>query len=80
MEWNYDAKDYSPKQSIDELVKEIENSCSKAFTSNHVVLLMHNQMFGKVNDRNNLGELIARLKKSNFIFESLSSYPELAVK
>ncbi len=82
VEWNYDAKDYNPKQSIDELVKEIENCCNfnKTFTKNHVVLLMHNQMFGKVNDRNDLGELINRLKERGFIFECLSLYPESAEK
>lgn len=78
IEWTYDAKDYSPLKSIDELVNEIENSSnkSKTFTPKHVVLLMHDQMFGKVNEKNNLGELITKLKAKNFTFEYLSYYPE----
>jgi peptidoglycan/xylan/chitin deacetylase (PgdA/CDA1 family) len=76
VEWKYNPKDYTPKQSVDELIEEIEDVCnsSMAFTSNHVVLLIHNQMFGKVNDKNNLQELIEKLKESDFTFEYLSSY------
>lgn len=53
VEWKYDAKDYTPKQTIDELVKEIENSynTSRTFTANHVIVLMHDQMFTKVNEK-----------------------------
>ena len=78
VEWNYDAKDYTPKQSIDELVQEIEASynSSRTFTSNHVVLLMHDQMFAKVDEKNDLRELISKLKEHNYSFEYLSSYPE----
>ncbi|PXV64759.1 peptidoglycan/xylan/chitin deacetylase (PgdA/CDA1 family) [Dysgonomonas alginatilytica] len=78
VEWTYNAKDYSPLKSIDELITEIENSyhSSKTFTPKHVVLLMHDQMFAKVNEKNNLGELITKLKEHDFIFEYLSSYPE----
>lgn len=77
VEWNYNTKNYSPIQSIDALVKEIDSSydTSRTFTENHVVLLMHNQMFRKVNEKNDLKELINKLKKSNFTFEYLSAYP-----
>ena len=80
VEWKYDKKDYTPQKSVDELIKEIEELCnsSEAFTSNHVVLLIHNQMFGKINDKNNLQELISKLKENDFIFEYLSSYTELS--
>ncbi len=37
---------------------------------------MHDQMFAKANDKNNLGELITKLKDHNFVFEYLTSYPE----
>jgi len=79
VEWNYN-KDYTPKQSVDELMKEIEDICnsSMAFTSNHVVLLIHNQMFTKPDDKNNLQELIRKLKENDFTFEYLSAYTELA--
>lgn len=78
VEWTYNAKDYSPQKNVDELIKEIEASynSSKTFTPKHVVLLMHDQMFAKVNEKNNLRELISKLKKHDFVFEYLSSYPE----
>lgn len=78
VEWDYSAKDYSPKQSIDELVQQIEKACnsSTTFTKNHVVLLMHNQMFAKVNERNDLASLINKLKENNYTFAYLSTYPK----
>lgn len=78
VEWKYNNKDYSPEQTVDELVEEIENAYdkSKTFSKNHVVLLMHDQMFAKKNDKNDLEVLIDKLKEKNFTFEYLSSYPE----
>ncbi|NDW09777.1 polysaccharide deacetylase family protein [Dysgonomonas sp. 520] len=78
VEWNYDAKDYTPKQGIDELIAEINKlyESSRTFTANHVVLLMHDQMFAKVDAKNNLAELIIKLKENGYTFEHLSSYPE----
>lgn len=77
IEWHYNATDYTPKQTVDELVSEIEEmyNTSRTFTSNHVVLLMHNQMFGKANEFNNLRALIEKLKECNYTFEYLNMYP-----
>ncbi len=77
IEWNYNPKDYTPKQSIDELVDEIEKmmNASRTFTSDHIVLLMHSQMFGKINDHNDLGALINKLVELGYMFDYLSSYP-----
>jgi len=77
IEWHYNAKDYTPKQTIDELIQEIEelNTQSRAFTPEHIVLLMHNQMFGKVNECNDLGKLIEKLKECHYTFAYLDSYP-----
>lgn len=82
IEWKYNAQNYTPKQSIDELIEEIEDcyNTNKAFTPNHIVLLMHNQMFGKVNGSNDLGKLITKLQKSGYTFEYLSSYPEVVLE
>jgi len=79
VEWNFDPTDLTPKQSIDELIAEIEDLChsSIAFTPNHIVLLIHNQMFGKLTTKNSLQELIEKLKDSNYSFEYLSSYSKL---
>lgn len=79
VEWKYDPKNYSPQQTIDELIDEIERSCntSGTFTPNHIILLMHDQMFAKINGENNLSKLIHKLKEKDFTFEYLSDYPEL---
>jgi len=78
IEWKYNAKDYSPEQNIDKLMEEIENMYEKSltFSKNHIVLLMHDQMFSKRNEKNDLEELINKLKEKNYTFEYLSSYPE----
>lgn len=78
IEWTYNFKDYNPQKTIDELITEIETSyhSSKTFTPKHIVLLIHDQMFVKINEKNNLGELITKLKEQGFTFEYLSSYPE----
>ncbi len=75
VEWRYE--NCTPQQSIDELVEEIEKMCnsSLAFTPNHVVLLLHNQLFAEVNDENDLQGLIRKLKERGFVFEYLSFYP-----
>jgi len=81
VEWKYDPADHSPLQTIDELIDEIENSCNTsagAFTPNHVVLLMHDQMFTKITKENDLAELIKKLQKHNYIFEYLSDYPDIS--
>lgn len=77
IEWKYNATDYTPTASVDSLIVEIEKmtAASRTFTSNHVVLLLHNQMFGKINEKNDLQQLIAGLKKNDYTFEHLSAYP-----
>lgn len=78
LEWEYKASDYSPKQTMDELVERINvmYESKKTFTSEHIVLLMHDQMFVKRNDNNNLGELIDKLIENDYTFEYLSEYPK----
>ena len=78
IEWKYDSKDNSPQQTIDELIEEIENTSSETFTPNHIVLLMHDQMFGKTNENNDLAKLIEKLLERDFTFEYLSDYPDLS--
>lgn len=80
VEWKYDPKDNSPIQTIEELIEEIEHLCeaerSPTFTPQHIVLLMHDQMFGKITERNDLAALINGLKDAGYRFEYLSDYPE----
>lgn len=77
IEWHYNPKDNTPKQTIEELVEEIEEIYNKslAFTSNHIVLLMHDQMFAKTNEHNDLKKLINQLQERDYVFEYLSEYP-----
>jgi len=77
IEWHYNPKDYSPKQTIEQLIGEIEelHTASKTFTPNHIILLMHNQMFGKAHEHNDLAKLIEKLIACNYTFEYLSTYP-----
>lgn len=79
IEWGYDSKSYIPTSTIDELVAEIESAyhaSNKTFTRNHVIVLMHNQMFMEVSEKNDLGLLIRKLKENNYTFEYLTSYPD----
>lgn len=80
VEWKYDPKDNSPIQTVEELIDEIERlydmDKSLAFTPYHVVLLMHDQMFGKITGQNDLAALINGLKDAGYHFEYLSDYPE----
>lgn len=78
VEWDYDSKDYVPKQTVDELVEKINTvyENKRTFTAGHVVVLMHDQMFSKMNDKNDLGELITKLKNKGYEFEYMTAYPK----
>ncbi|MDR2146467.1 MAG: polysaccharide deacetylase family protein [Tannerella sp.] len=76
LEWEYDPKDCTPAQSVYQLVEEIDEAISspRTFTANHVVLLVHNQLFGKQTDGNDLQALIRQLKEKDYTFEYLTLY------
>ncbi len=78
IEWEYDHRDYTPKQTIDQLVGQIDSLYRRqlTFTKNHVVLLMHDQMFVTIDAENDLGDLVGRLRGRGYSFEYLASYPE----
>lgn len=77
VEWKYEAKDNTPIQTIDDLLEEIETlyNSSNTFTAGHIVLLMHDQMFSKRNENNDLEKLIRKLQENGFTFKYLRSYP-----
>lgn len=77
LEWRYAAEDYVPEQTIDQLVVQAEYlyTSSRTFTPDHVVLLIHDQMFARRHEQNDLGELIRKLKEKDFTFEYLTAYP-----
>lgn len=77
LEWRYAPENYAPEQTIDQLVEQAEYLyvSSRTFTPEHVVVLVHDQMFARKHAQNDLGELIRKLKEKDFTFEYLSTYP-----
>jgi len=78
VEWKYEVEDNIPVQTTDELIEEIEKlvNTSNSFTTGHIVLLMHDQMFSKPNHKNDLGALILKLQENGYTFEYLRMYPD----
>lgn len=79
IEWQHRAADGTPVQSVDEMVKEIESRLEhgNTFTSNNIVILLHDEMFQKKWEQSELKQLIDKLKlHDNFIFEQVLFYPE----
>lgn len=78
LEWNHQAKDGKPVQSVDEMVKAIQSRLAKgnSFTPNHVVVLIHDEMFQTTWEESQLKQLIDRLRAlPNLSFEHLRFYP-----
>lgn len=79
LEWRHDPKTGYPIQSVDDLVASIEALLNdeRCFTPGHVVILMHDEMFRKNWEGNELKQLIERLKnETGYIFGHMSSYPD----
>jgi len=68
-----------PVQTVDEIKKEIETKLEDGnlFTKDHLVLLVHDEMFQKKWEESELKQLIDQLKQhENYIFEHLRFYPD----
>lgn len=68
-----------PVQTVDEIKKEIETRLEDGnlFTRDHLVLLVHDEMFQKKWEESELKQLIDKLKQhENYIFEHLRFYPD----
>lgn len=79
LEWTHDSKTGAPEQSVDQLVGEIESMLknNRSFTKGHVVLLMHDEMFGKSRGKNRLQQLVEKLKlNKDYQFQYIRFYPE----
>lgn len=76
IEWGYE-KDGTPTQTVDELMARIEEAqqLAKTFTKNHVIVLMHDQMFKQVHKDKSLEALIDQLNAHNYTFRYLCEYP-----
>jgi len=78
LEWHYDHKDLTVKNSADELLKQIDSvfSNKKTKSPEHLVLLAHDQVYGKTKDSAELRQLIQKLKlKDEYELSIASGYP-----
>jgi peptidoglycan/xylan/chitin deacetylase (PgdA/CDA1 family) len=78
IEWQHHANDGTPVQSVDEMEKAIEDRLNSGgtFTKNHIVILIHDEMFQKKWEESELKQLIDRLRQhDNYVFEHIRFYP-----
>jgi peptidoglycan/xylan/chitin deacetylase (PgdA/CDA1 family) len=78
LEWHYDHKELTVKNSADELLKQIDSvfNNKKTKSPEHLVLLAHDQVYGKTKDSAELRQLIQKLKlKEEYELSSASGYP-----
>ncbi|NCI45243.1 polysaccharide deacetylase family protein [Sediminibacterium soli] len=78
IEWAHHPKDGSPVQSADEMAREIETRLEqgKTFTRDHIVVLIHDEMFRKKWEQSALKQLIDKLRsKPNYRFAHIRNYP-----
>ena len=63
LEWHYDHKELTVKNSADELIKQIDSvfNNKKTKSPEHLVLLAHDQVYGKTKDSAELRQLIQKL-------------------
>ena len=79
LEWEHNATAGAPPvQSVDEIYNEIcrKLEVNNTFTSNNLVLLLHDEMFQKKWEESELKQLINKLRNNkNFEFEQMRFYP-----
>src|SRR4030095_9416984 len=78
LEWHYDHKELTVKNSADELLKQIDSvfNNKKTKSPEHLVLLAHDQVYGKTKDSAELRQLIQKLKlKEEYELSIASGYP-----
>jgi len=78
LEWHYDHKELTVKNSADELLKQIDSvfNNKKTRSPEHLVLLAHDQVYGKTKDSAELRQLIQKLKlKEEYELSIASGYP-----
>jgi peptidoglycan/xylan/chitin deacetylase (PgdA/CDA1 family) len=79
IEWQHNAKYGTPIQSVDEVQKEIESRLENGntFTKDHIVILIHDEMFQKKWEESELKQLIDKLRThENYVFEHIRFYPD----
>jgi len=79
IEWQHNAKDGTPIQSVDAMTKEIEIRLENGntFTKDNIVILLHDEMFQKKWEESELKQLIDKLRThENYVFEHIRFYPD----
>jgi peptidoglycan/xylan/chitin deacetylase (PgdA/CDA1 family) len=77
-EWQHRPSDGTPIQTVDEMVKDIESrlESGNTFTKDHIVVLIHDEMFRKTWEESELKQLIDKLRThENYVFEHVRFYP-----
>lgn len=79
LEWEHHPTDGTPVQTVEQMTNAIVNRLEKGntFTKDHIVLLVHDEMFQKKWEESELNELVDNLKKhENYVFEHIRFYPD----
>jgi len=75
VEWEHDSATGRPIQSVEEMVRDIDEAFEHAFTPGHVVVLAHDEMFRNVTEDAALFILLKSLKSKGYAFRTLDKYP-----
>lgn len=78
LEWHYDPKTMIVKNTADELLQQVDSvfSKGKTKTADHLVLLAHDQVYGKPDDSTQLRQFVQKLKsKEEYELSLVSTYP-----
>jgi peptidoglycan/xylan/chitin deacetylase (PgdA/CDA1 family) len=79
IEWDFN-KQGKPSESGEKMARIIDSSIARnrTLTKNHMVILMHDQMYRTASDSSKLATMIGLLKKNpNYEFRKISQYPGL---
>ncbi|HEX2848009.1 MAG TPA: polysaccharide deacetylase family protein [Chitinophagaceae bacterium] len=82
-EWQHRSSDGTPVQTVDEMVKDIETrlETGNTFTKDHIVVLIHDEMFRKTWEESELKQLIDKLRThENYVFEHVRFYPSTVAR
>jgi peptidoglycan/xylan/chitin deacetylase (PgdA/CDA1 family) len=78
LEWHYDHKDLSVKNTADDVIRQIDSVFNnrKTKSADHLVLLAHDQVYQKSKDSIELRQLIQKLKlKDEYELSLATNYP-----
>ena len=78
LEWHYDHKSFTLKNTSDDLLRQIDSlfAWNKTKTPEHLVLLAHDQVYDDANDSSELHQFIKKLKgREEYELVLTSKYP-----